>query len=48
MENEEKPCSSCGGAGQEVVGENRVTLDMAIDAGDRSLEGQFHSYAYAI
>lgn len=43
---EEKPCTTCGGSGQEVVGENYVTEDMAIDAGDRSMAGMFHSYAY--
>lgn len=44
MENKE--CTMCGGSGQEVVGENYVTEDMAIDAGDRSKAGMFHSYAY--
>lgn len=47
--NKERPdnyCPECGGQGLVVVGENRVTQDMAIDAGDRSLEGAFHSYAY--
>ena len=43
---EEELCPVCGGDGQEIVGENRVSLDMAIDAGDRSMEGMFHSYAY--
>ena len=43
----EKECRQCGGSGQEIVGENRLTLDMAIDAGDRSMEGAFHSYQYA-
>lgn len=41
------PCNICGGSGEEILGENRVTLDMAIDAGDRSMEGMFHSYATA-
>lgn len=39
-------CTFCGGSGQEIIGENRVSMDMAIDAGDRSMEGVFHSYAY--
>lgn len=42
----QEPCPSCGGSGQTIVGENHVTEDMAIDAGDRSLAGMFHSYAY--
>lgn len=41
------PCPDCQGEGKVVVGEYRVTHDMAIDAGDRSLEGAFHSYEYA-
>ena len=41
-------CKNCNGEGQEIIGENRVTLDMAIDAGDRSMEGMFHSYAYGV
>ncbi len=45
----ENECKQCGGSGQEIVGENRVSLDMAIDAGDnRSMEGMFHSYAYEV
>lgn len=43
----DEPCTNCGGGGVEIVGKNLVTLDMAIDAGDRSMEGMFHSYAYA-
>lgn len=39
-------CAACGGSGQMVVGEYRVTRDMAIDAGDRSMEGAFYDYAY--
>lgn len=39
-------CVDCGGAGGEeiIVGENIVSMDMAIDACDRSLAGQHHSY----
>lgn len=44
--DDEHLCLNCGGSGQEIVGENRVTRDMAIDAGDINLEGSFHSYAY--
>jgi RecJ-like exonuclease len=40
---EKNVCKSCDGRGAVVVGTNYVTLDMAIDAGDRSLEGGFHS-----
>ncbi len=36
-------CLNCGDSGEVPIGENRVTLDMAIDAGDRSLEGTLHS-----
>jgi DnaJ-class molecular chaperone len=39
-------CPICGGAGQIITGENLVTMDMAIDAGDRSMEGMHHSYNY--
>lgn len=39
-------CPECMGSGEGIIGENRVTLDMAIDAGDRQLEGQLHSYAF--
>lgn len=42
--NEE--CKTCGGSGQEVVGEHTVTQDMAIDAGYPEMAGSFHSYAY--
>lgn len=42
----DKICLNCAGSGQEVIGENRVSMDMAIDAGDASLAGQFHSYEY--
>ena len=41
-------CIVCGGEGQELIGERRVTLDMAIDAGDRNLEGLFYKYEYEI
>ena len=40
-------CETCQGTGTVTIGEHRVTRDMAIDAGDRSLEGALHSYAYA-
>ena len=40
------PCSTCGGSGEVIIGENQVTREMAIDAGDRSLEGSFHSSTY--
>ena len=38
-------CAKCGGDGQMIVGEHRVTRDMAIDAGEPAMEGSFHSYA---
>lgn len=37
-------CPTCDGDGQVVVGEHRVTRDMASDAGEPSMEGAFHSY----
>lgn len=37
-------CPYCNGARVVVVGENLVSLDMAIDAGDRSLAGMHHSW----
>ena len=40
-------CRECGGAGQFVIGENRVSHDMALDAGEPAMEGMFHSYEYA-
>ena len=41
-----KPCKTCQGEAQTIVGENLVSQDMAIDAGDRSMEGMHHSYVY--
>ena len=46
-EVEKEPCPQCQGEGKVVIGEHRVTREMAIDAGDRSMEGAFHSYKYA-
>ena len=46
-EVEKELCPDCQGEGKVVIGEHRVTLDMAIDAGDRSMEGTFHSFEYA-
>ena len=43
---EQAQCPNCGGEGREIIGENYVTLDMAIDAGDRDMAGMFHSYEY--
>jgi hypothetical protein len=45
-DNSDIYCETCGGSGEVIIGENRVTRDMAIDAGDLQYEGQFHSYAY--
>lgn len=39
-------CQNCQGEGQYIIGENKVTLDMAIDAGDRDMAGMHHSYQY--
>lgn len=39
-------CPECGGTGQVVIGENRVSHDMAIDAGEPEMEGMHHSYVY--
>lgn len=41
-----KPCPTCQGEGQVVVGENRVTRDMASDAGEPSMEGMHYDYDY--
>lgn len=41
-------CNNCQGSGKETIGENKVTLDMAIDAGDRDLEGTHYSFDYRI
>jgi hypothetical protein len=32
-------CEACGGTGAVEIGRHYVTRDMAIDAGDRSMEG---------
>lgn len=42
-----RQCEACQGSGTEIVGENRVTADMASDAGEPSMAGMFHSYEYA-
>ena len=42
----EEICNCCGGEGKEIAGENLVSMDMAIDAGERGLEGTHHSYEY--
>jgi len=39
-----KQCPMCKGDGGEICGEYFVTQDMAIDGGDRSLEGEHYSY----
>jgi len=46
IEGEKTPCQTCQGDGVIPIGENLVSLDMAIDAGDRSMERMRHSYAY--
>jgi len=46
QETPEPQCEVCGGSGQRIIGEHYVSRDMAIDAGDRSMEGSFHSYEY--
>ena len=33
-------CPECGGTGRIELGRNRVTRGMALDAGNRELEGQ--------
>jgi DnaJ-class molecular chaperone len=33
-------CSECAGSGKIPTGEHFVSIEMAIDAGDRSLAGQ--------
>lgn len=38
------PCGACDGSGDSIIGEYRVTRDMAADAGDLAMEGMFHSY----
>jgi hypothetical protein len=37
-------CETCGGGGEVCIGNRYVTRDMAIEAGDRSLEGQFYGH----
>ena len=39
-------CPECSGSGQEIIGENKVSHDMAIDAGEPEMEGMFHSNVY--
>lgn len=38
------PCEACGGAGMVQGREQTVTLDMAIDAGDREMAGSHYGY----
>jgi len=38
-------CDNCD-QGRVMIGEHTVTRDMAIDAGDRSLEGSHYCYEY--
>lgn len=40
-------CPDCEGVGEIYLGKNYVTLEMAIDAGDRSMAGQFYGHRYA-
>lgn len=44
--NEQEICPTCGGEGKNVIGNNYVTEDMAIDAGDKTMAGMFHSFEY--
>jgi hypothetical protein len=46
--DEKTICPNCNGECQEIAGENLVSMDMAIDAGDISLEGTHHSYEYKV
>lgn len=39
-------CPECDGEGEVVIGEYFVTREMAIDAGEPSMEGAHHSYQY--
>ena len=39
-------CPACGGEGQVIIGEHYITMDMAIDAGDRSMAGTFFGYEW--
>lgn len=41
------PCATCGNEGRVPMGEHFVTRDMAIDAGDRSMEGMSMGIEYA-
>jgi DnaJ-class molecular chaperone len=41
-------CQQCDGTGQVIIGENKISRDMATDAGAPQLEGQFHSYVYGV
>lgn len=47
MENERDLCPECGGEGRIPIGNRYVTRDMAIDAGDRSMEGMYYETEYA-
>lgn len=39
-------CPDCHGEGQLIVGENFITHEMALDAGEPQMEGMHHSYVY--
>ena len=39
-------CEYCGGEGRVRVGERLVSREMALDAGDRTLEGSHYEYEY--
>jgi hypothetical protein len=39
-------CPECEGEGKIPIGDHFVTHEMAIDAGDRSLEGQYYKTEY--
>ena len=39
-------CICCGATGRVALGEHYVTREMALDAGDASLEGSFYEIEY--
>lgn len=39
-------CEQCNGSGEVPIGEHVVTLEMAMDVGDRSLEGTTYEVEY--
>jgi len=45
-DNNKIPCPQCQGEGKIPMGDYHVTREMAIDAGDPSLEGTLYGHEY--